>query len=202
MNSDAFWRWRFTRRGIRLTSMARRDVGYKSGKLILATSLAPWSIILWSAARSLKLLPMIVRTDESATYAASISLRLDTAGEENDAAKATARSIRPASSSRTGRKDFTRLELSSSIVQILRICRHSSPYGAKMIPLASSGTARRSVRVFGRVANSMSRDTMTSRAASGEETTTTGRPPRRSSTSGPWRRAMSRMVRCGRSPAR
>ncbi|BAS98811.1 Os06g0641575 [Oryza sativa Japonica Group] len=142
---------------------------------------------------------MMARTDESAACADSSSLRLTAC--PGDAA-ATARSRRPASSSRTGRKDWTRRPLSSSTVQILRSSLHRSPYGAKMMPSPPSGKTSRAIRLMGRVAKSRSRVFITSRAASAEDATTTGSSPSRSSMSGPWRRARSRMATCGSAPTR
>lgn len=114
-------RCRFILPGIRLTSMARRDDGYRSGRLILANSLSPRCSIIRNASRSRNRFPMTARTVESAAYADSSSLRF-TVGTD-----ATARRRRRASSSRTGLKDWTRRALSSSTVQILRIYRHPSP---------------------------------------------------------------------------
>lgn len=122
-------RSRFISRGIRLTSIASRDDGKRSGRHCAGASLILRSSIRRNAPRSLNRLPMTARTDESATYALIRSLRFTANDGDGDGATATAtdRSSRPTSSSRTGRKDLTRREVKSSRVQILRSCRHASP---------------------------------------------------------------------------
>jgi len=65
---------------------------------------------------------MMARTDASATYADTISLRF-TGEEANPDDDATDRRRRQTSSSRTVRKDWTWRSLKSSMLS----CRHPSP---------------------------------------------------------------------------
>jgi hypothetical protein len=60
----------------------------------------------------------------------------------------------------------------------------------------------RTVALSGRDANEVSCVFITSRAASLDEITSVGTSPMRSSITGPWRRARSRIARCGSWPAR
>jgi len=85
---------------------------------MLANSLSPRSSKARNVSRSLIRLPIIARTEDSAAYTASSSLRFTALGR-GAAADATAWRSRPTSSSRMGRKDWTRRALSSSTVQIL-----------------------------------------------------------------------------------
>nr|CAB3455270.1 unnamed protein product [Digitaria exilis] len=116
MNASISSRCFLNRRGVELSIIASRDDGKISGRVCVG-NLSRSSSSLRNVSLSLNLLPMMARTDASATYADTIWLRFTGDGEASAAAAAdTETRRRRTSSSRTALKDRTRRALRSSVL--------------------------------------------------------------------------------------
>ncbi|XBI22511.1 hypothetical protein VPH35_063526 [Triticum aestivum] len=165
---------------------ARRDAGNRSMKLNPDMRSNTLSSSSRYASRWAHLSPTDALMTTSFIITFSMSPTLTTGP-----ASATDRTSLAASSSRTRRNDRTRLGLSSSTAQSFRRafqCRLSWRMSA--------------VAYTGRSAKAASWTFMTSLAASAEESTSVGTWPRRSSMTGPCRRASLCMAWCGMAPSR